>query len=83
MNYTAAREALKCPEITTEEFEIYWRQCAQYRFKEINDSDSIDQFLERWPEYTKQSAIHWVIFEIYSNNIINMMINCRLTLISK
>ncbi|KNC23851.1 hypothetical protein FF38_05618 [Lucilia cuprina] len=59
-NYSVALKNLRCPTVTSEELVIYWRQCAQYRFKEIKESESIKHIFEKWPEYTKSSATQLV-----------------------
>ena len=37
-----------------------WRQCAQYRFKQMLEAESTTKFLEEWPEYANPSGIHLV-----------------------
>lgn len=51
-----ALEEIRNGNISAEEFDIYWRQCAQHRFKEILESKSTNEIFELWPQYTKPSG---------------------------
>lgn len=55
-----ALESIRNGDISAEEFDIYWRRCAPYRFKEILESKSTNEILELWPQYTKPSGTQLV-----------------------
>ncbi|KNC33824.1 hypothetical protein FF38_09243 [Lucilia cuprina] len=48
---------LQSKQITAEEFEIYWRRCAPFRFKQISESQTTAEIFKLWPDYIKPSGL--------------------------
>ncbi|KNC27225.1 hypothetical protein FF38_05810, partial [Lucilia cuprina] len=55
-NVGVALQYLRLPTITADEFDLYWRKCARYRFKQISESKSTAEIFQMWPEYKKPSG---------------------------
>lgn len=50
---------------TTDEFDLYWRKCANYRFNQIKDMKTTSDILEEWPEYGKPSGHQLVCLTLF------------------
>ncbi|XP_065356338.1 uncharacterized protein LOC135950732 [Calliphora vicina] len=51
-----ALQYLRLPSITADEFDLYWRKCANYRFQQITESKNTADIFQLWPEYKKPSG---------------------------
>ncbi|KNC31058.1 hypothetical protein FF38_00565 [Lucilia cuprina] len=59
-NYTLYLQYLQSEQITAEEFDIYWRRCAPFRFKQISESQTTAEIFKLWPDYIKPSGFHLI-----------------------
>lgn len=72
-NYTLFVQYLKSDQISAEEFDLYWRKCAPYRFKQISESKTTAEIFSEWPDYIKPSGFHLV--SILNNFIFRYIYN--------
>ncbi|KAK4886004.1 hypothetical protein RN001_002275 [Aquatica leii] len=53
-------ESLKFDNLSTEEFDTYWKACRQFRMAEIKTVDSTASILDKWPFYKTASGFRLI-----------------------
>lgn len=59
-----AVDSMRSSGVSADDFDIYWRKCSQYRFKQMSESKSTADILNEWPEYLRPSGFQLVRFSI-------------------
>ncbi|XP_075148179.1 uncharacterized protein LOC142222103 [Haematobia irritans] len=52
-----ACEMIKNQDIPSDEFDIYWKKCAQIRFSQFENLKSTEEILKAWPDYLKPCGL--------------------------
>ncbi|KAK4881659.1 hypothetical protein RN001_004978 [Aquatica leii] len=58
--YNTVHWSLKFDNLSTEEFDTYWKACRQFRMAEIKTMDSTASILDKWPFYKTPSGFRLI-----------------------
>lgn len=54
-------------DLSNADFDLYWRKCAAFRFKQIFETKCTPEIFALWPEYKKPAASQLVSYNLIVN----------------